>query len=426
MKSFSPTHKVIIRALRDGIEEAYDISRDVITIQTNKAYGRGSGGWQITTTARFVEGGLRWCDILKPNDIVEITLSRGGVGDKPVAAMKGMIDRVSLSQVAAAEGLAHRTVKICGQDMCKLLLVGEIGWDISPAKFMISTTESYWANFLRRMKFISGTPPKLIQDIMDFMAEEIYLIPLEMKWDQYITSDDNWTTFNKEAYLMEQTSIWQAMKRYENAPWNVLWCDTADSGRFCVGLERQPLDGEGRVLRGKDKTVSMSQELMISSDLGVSDSERINLMVLYTDVMTFFSKGNGMELAFTQRECTQYEEASIWRNGYLPRVFESYFWPPEFVDATTKEGKQAVTSAVKPRVDTMWEWVRRNHEYSAGTMTVKGDPRIRAGWKLIDEATGMSYLVEQVSHEYSVFPMPRFVTTLQLTRGQKVKAGTAQ
>lgn len=94
--SYSPNCRVtIFDTQTGGNARFYDVSDDIISLGTIKAYGRCSGTWQIILTyVAMDKDGERYSDKLRVNDTITIELDAGdGSGLKPI--MRGLIDRVS-------------------------------------------------------------------------------------------------------------------------------------------------------------------------------------------------------------------------------------------------------------------------------------------------------------------------------------------
>lgn len=416
---YSSSHKVIIRALDDPGRVKCDLTSDILTIHTSKAYGRGAGGWQITTTSRFADG-KRWYD-LQPNDLIEITMSSGELGAAPVVVMKGLIDRIGMSRVMTPEGQPMRTVKITGQDMGKLLLVGEVGWDISAAQMQVGGGRKMWVSYLRRYTLNGGSPAKLIKELVDIVSQDVKTLREHVECGEWITTEDDWHVFNREAYLLEQTPLWVAMKRFENPPWNILYCDTDDDGIFHIGLEEYPLDDNGLMNHDASATLFIDDADIVSEDIGISDAERVTLMALETPVTSFITQGASVDITLAMEGSTKFDKtkAAIERYGFIPFIFRTEFFPPSFKSRDDQGTNQAaIFGDVSDRANILWNWVQKNHTYRNGTITIHGRPDVRSGWKLVHRDTGTWFLIEQVSHEYALYPLPRFLTTLQVTRGQ--------
>lgn len=457
MNSFSPSHKVVFRELATG-KLKFDASADIVSIQTSKNYGRGVGTWKIILTSKRFADGATYYDNLSPNDLVEIRLSAGGVGDKQVVVMAGLIDRVAYSRSLSENGVIVRNVVLTGSDLGKLLM-SELGWDISAAQMQIGTQN--FVNWVKRYVLLAGTPASLILEIFNIAAADVPPIArlIDTLW---ITYTDDWHTLNESGYLIEQTAIWEAMKRLANEPWNTLYADFDDDSTVLhLGLEKTPIDENGCVLRDRSKTISTDEAVITNTDLGISDTERINLLSLQTPMNDFVSGGIVIDINLTHTESTKLDQESIRIHGFRPHVMETQFFPsvikadlckdpaaqsaigdvyPRSVTASAystpkptgipgidaqnaidvialSDSRNNVYKTISERVQHMWNWFSKNHTYTAGSYSMHGLPRARAGWKLVDESLKMSFLIENVSHNYVVHPLPQFTTQLQVTHG---------
>lgn len=87
--TYNPNHRVIFKDLATG-NVKYDVSADIVSIATNKAYGRAAGTWQIFLTYQLIDG-KRYDELIQPDDLVTIELDAGdGSGLQPV--MIGLVE----------------------------------------------------------------------------------------------------------------------------------------------------------------------------------------------------------------------------------------------------------------------------------------------------------------------------------------------
>ena len=412
MRSFSPSFKVLFRDLNTGTL-LFDATADVVSIQTTKSYGRGCGTWRVALTSKRVKSGRRYDELLVPNNIAEIWMCAGGAGDKSVCVMIGLIDRAACHKVATEEGLIIKQVIISGSDLGKLLMT-EIGWDISAAQMQIGSDN--FVNWINRFALLEGKPSGLVKETFNVAKNGI--TPMSRLIDTaWVEDADDWHTLNESGYMLEQTTIWEAMKRVSNDPWNMLYADFADEGGpLHIGLERLPLDEIGCVLRGPDKTITVPEELIDQVETGVSDAERVNLVTLQTPINTYIADGNAIDITMTHKESTRLDVGSIRSHGFKAYIPQTQFFPPS-VKALNSYVPVDVYRDIAARSDQLWSWFSMNHEYKSGTYTSHGLPHARAGWKFIDEASKESYLIETVAHTLLVHPQVKFTTQFQVTRG---------
>jgi hypothetical protein len=129
-QTYSPRVRVLVKDLETA-QVLYDISDDLTSLSTNKAYGRCSGTWQLMLPyrkwQRFGDEYVGYMDVLQPNQMLTVEMDAGnGAGFFPV--MCGMIDRVSAFRQGG--DVPQRAVKVSGRDMGKLLETHDIAFDI--------------------------------------------------------------------------------------------------------------------------------------------------------------------------------------------------------------------------------------------------------------------------------------------------------
>ncbi len=419
--NFSPKIRVIISDLATMTVKT-TIENDVISLTTTKAYQRCTGSWSLTVTPRKNTSssqyeGLQYDEIIQPNDYIKIVMGSGD-GTFMVAVMAGLVTGVAISRHVGSGGQYQRVIRISGSDLGKMLM-SEIGWDISPAQILVGgNQEQSWQD---RKAMMVGTPAQSVRNIFHRIVEKGFFTISKHIDTSQVRDDDDWIVLESAGYLAKQTPIWQAMMQFENRPYNALWCDTDDIGFFRLGLEAYPLDKFGFVARSANKTITVEDWQITSEDISLNDGERVNLVTLETPILKYTENGYGWPLSLSSKVLTNVDEKSIHLHGFRPHVIHTEFIPPG-----TNESKQNVNVpfTAANRATTFWNWYRVNHELESGSITIHGTPNIRAGWQLNHKSRGMSYLIEQVSHEFHVWPQISFTTTLEITRGRKTQVMT--
>lgn len=414
MVTYSPRHRITIKSMQtgevktDSTGKKVDISDDVLSIVTNKANGRAFGAWQIITTFRQPLDAL-----ISSNDVILIELDAGD-GSGMQAVMLGLVDRVARFQTGTNNGQPHRQYKISGRDMGKLLADIDLGWDISGLKARMNFNSMADAS-VNRIILQSGTAAQLIQRLFEVFQTQTkgayYPRYITADW---IDTDDTWILYDPYLAVIRDTPAWDAMKRVANEPWNRLFTETDAAGRFHLGLERQPITDKGKLNPRQFFTIDALD--IVAEDLGKSDDVRVNLLAHWP--VSYKTVANRqLDIILSNTGLTKFSEASAVANGIHPHVIETQFVPKNFYLDNDPVG-QGSDEAIA-RTEIYWNWYRQNHEYESGSITVHGWPEVRNGNGLLNEATNMEYLIEQVQHSYSVWPQPVFTTTLHLTRGQQ-------
>jgi len=412
MITYRPQHRVIARKLKDN-SVIRDMSDDVISISTNKAYGRMAGVFRIVLTFREIDG-LRYDEILATNDIITIELAAGDGSDMEYV-LCGLIDRVART-CHYPDGRLHRTVTICGQDFGKLLRT-QIGWDISGIRNLMEYGVGMGkivSSYLPRVFNQRGTAAELVTWIFDIFKTQLP----DAFYPQYVglktITDDSWLTYYPAMAGLKGVDAWSAMLSLANRPYNMLTTRTEKNGKFYVILEKFPADENGKLVR--ESYHPIDEEDVVSEDIGFSDHERVNLLCVWPTLYKTFMN-NVLDIALSYPELTKISKDSIQTNGFMADIIEPNYVPLSFA-IEEKEDPQNREDA-SDRADLFWAWNKDNHKYESGVFVVHGRPSVRPGDGLVHLSEDKQYLVEQVGHTYSVFPQPLFVSQLQVTRGQK-------
>jgi hypothetical protein len=422
MTQYVPGHRVIIRDLKTG-DVKFDVSNDLISIATNKAYGRCAGMWQLLLTYREIDG-LRYDQLIQTNDVITIELDGGkGKGLQPV--MIGVVDRPSRT-FNASSNIPQRHVKVCGQDLGKFL-TKDIGWDISGAQVQKvqeqgegAPSKELEANYLARVTLQAGTAKTLIEQLMQIFLKSLSssVVP---KFQFKPTTDDDWQIWDSSLQYIRNTSAWSAMERYAHKPWNMLHADTLDLETFQVILERNPINDQGMLDRPEAATHEIGDEDITQEDVGISDHERINLLC-YWPSMYRVSGDSTIETVMANKDLTWFDEEEIKLHGYCARIIEDNFNPPDVRTPNDENGYDKLVGGAVTRAETYWNWYSMNHELESGTFAIHSNPSIKAGDVLLVRQGTTSirteYLIEQVGHTHTVWPRVTAITMLHVTRGQ--------
>lgn len=425
-RTYKPNHRIVVKDLKTG-DVKFDISDDIISLTTNKAYGRASGAWQMILTWKLVNG-QRYDELIQTDDVVTIELDSGsGLGFVPV--MIGLVDRASQTFTAAGNH-PQRQVKISGQDLGKLLSKHDIGWDVSGAQIQTALSiqgqgdgageTTIAQNYLARITLQAGTAKSIITQLMDLFLKQLDS-SLNWNFDLNCSTDDDWEIWDQALQYIRGTTAWSAMKCYAHEPWNMLHADTVDLTKFQVVLERNPIDDQGMLSRTAARTHTITDGEIVSEDIGKSDCERINLLC-YWPTMYQVAVGGSIDIVMAHPDLTWFDEDEIKLHGYCSKVIPDNFNAPDVKTPNDICGSDKLAALAVPRAETFWNWHSMNHELDSGTFVIHGDPQMKTGDMLLVKQgmtdTYKEFLIEQVAHTYAVWPQPMFTTTLLVTRGQ--------
>lgn len=411
-KSYSPNCRVTVRDLQTNALK-YDLTADIVSVVTSKAYERAYGTWQIQTVARKING-KRYDQLIKVNDVVRIEMDAGS-GDGLVAVMTGLVDRTARIIASDAEGRPLWRMQISGRDIGKLFDL-QLGWDISGVGAQTQHNfglDDISSSYIRRFALSNGTPQDLTRQLFDLWSRQAEGNSFSRYVDaDWIQCDDNWKTFDPALVGVRDTTFWDACMRVSNSPWNILFCDTDLAGKFHLGLIRRPFKDNGKLdLKSFHEIDDVD---VVMEDLGVSDIERVNLLCHWPPNYRVLANSQ-IDIALADKRLTNIDRDSVKTNGVCPLIISPTFVPKNFY--LSDESMLDDTDDAIKRSSIYWNWFRGNHTYESGSVQIHLRPEIRAGDGLLRTDTNMEYHIQQVTNSF-VVPHLHFTTTLSLVRGQ--------
>jgi hypothetical protein len=341
--------------------------------------------------------------------------------------MIGLVDRVSVVRLGGNS--PHRQVKISGQDMGKLLLKHDVGWDIEKFNLMIAKSgdsDKKDAYTQLNRQFDVSLTVKTAKDLVTQLFRDTFQAVLP-KWASLFTLDadavtEDWILWDPAIVNLQGCSIWAILTKVGHLPFNVLTTETRGTQEFLVTLEPQPIDNNGMLVRSPDRQRTIYETDIISDDVGVSDNERVNFL-FYLPQFYLSAAGMSVPVAMAHPDLIQYYKPSIEIHGYCAKTFKDEFVPPSSNRDLGPPDTSAWLLQAKDATVLLWNWYQFNHTYWSGTFQIHLRPDIKAGDELrhdLGNGEIMQYQIEQVSHQYIVWPQPQFTTTLHVTRGQSL------
>lgn len=438
--SYNPKHRVrfyrgdtgedVFEVMRDNVD-VDNISDDLISLVTNKAYGRAAGTWQMTLTCKVVPNVLgvmnTYDEHIMPDDIVTIELDAGG-GDGMKVVMVGLVDRTSVVWQGGA--IPQRQVKITGQDLGKLLLKHDVGWDVVKFNYLQTAdsgdSDAIKINAQLSRQFDPTLTVMTAKNLIERLFQQTFKDMLPT-WAPFFDIDttgttDDWILWNPAIVNLQGCSVWAALTHCMHEPFNVLTTETRGLKDFVVTLEAQPIDDFGRLIRNPDRQHTIYDTDIISDDVGISDNERINFL-FYSPQFYLTSADMPVPVAMAHPDLIEYIDSSIEKHGYCAKTFKDDFVPPIVkwhAPLVLPSNSEWLLSAREAK-SRLWSWYKLNHTYRSGMFQIHLRPEIKAGDELrryFADDKIIQYQIEQVSHHYTVWPQLQFVTTLHVTRGQ--------
>lgn len=462
LTTYSPKVRVTVKDLATGEpktigpKENGDISDDLVSLATNKAYGRAAGTFQMMLIYRQMPVLGTYAETIFTDDLILIEMD-AGAGKGWETVMLGLVDRTSRTFGLEA-GKPQRRVKISGLDLGKLLQKSDIGWDVSGGQVQVSRpaadtikmpennilladTTPPWlqtqyqsqgetgvtkiaTSYMRRIMLSTGTAESLCKQLFKLFQETTRGIPSTLFTFKSTTTDD-WMIWDPSMQFIRETSAWEAMKRHDHQPWNILTTETIDNQTFEVRLERTPHDDKGKLSLPDALFHAITPTDIISEDVGCCDSERINLLCFWPSLYRY-TVSDAVDIVIADPDLTKFNKDSIALHGYCPHTIFDDFIPPSVnlstADRLSPKLYPLMSKNASSRAQIFWNWYSNNHNLSAGTIVIHLSPQIKAGHGLLvqlpDSQEQIEYLVEQVAHQCAFSQTPQFTTTLQVTRGQ--------
>lgn len=289
-QSYTPRVKVVKRDLISNDESYSLLSDEIISITTNKAYGRCSGTWQMILpyySRWYVDNDgkpIIWSNVLEPDHLLIIEMDAGdGSGLKNV--MYGLIDRVSTVRQGGIQ--PQRTVKISGRDLGKLMEKYDVTYDALKIQeeFVKKQDSSPPQKEQTRVRILDpklmiGTSDEIIGHAFAYFWENM---DYGHRFSFVSDTDDTWKILQPNMVQQLHTSFWQYISQADNRPYNMLHNDVDPDvqGQQLLVLEKNPLDDKGELTRDADRSAAIDDTEIISDDLGISDAERVNLLARY-------------------------------------------------------------------------------------------------------------------------------------------------
>jgi hypothetical protein len=407
--SYSPSATVKIQ-LSAYNNDWLDLSLDLVSLATNKTYGRAAGAWNFTIPPRMTKYGKMYDELISTNDVVTIAMDAGD-GNGKTLVMLGLVSRVGNVWSQDGEGRPIRSVRINGMDMGKLLMRHDCGWSITAREGNVGN--AMIQRMSRELRF-TGTANEMVGDIFRtlFLQDVTDMAPY---FEYSPRSDDDWEIFNM-AVFYKTGAVWNAMKQAANEEWNILTTETdpdPDRMKFSVILEKMPIKDNGYL----DREISLTLDPVdiITADIGKCDDERVNYFWLQGD-LTIEGVDPSLPTYMILDGIVNYDEKSVARHGYNGHICNTGF--TKFVPEGRREATTPFLQEMSERSFAMWNRYRYNPELWSGFFKAHLRPQVRAGSAILEKFTQREYFVETVDHSMTFGETPQFTTSLMVSRGQ--------
>lgn len=406
-----------------------------------------------------------WLQVVRPGDWIAISLSQKGTSDKEVRCL-GIIDRVAQTEVVQPDGIRAVTYNISGRDYGKVfesymvyfeqydpnaatqkVLLGEAGVLSLVGRSNESISELIRVFLGGAIESATGTKTQL----------DAFRIPSQLSKDfggngsnkfadiLKIKLDDIPGTKTIRGDFLQDGTLWDTMLLYSNNLVNELYVehtrsdgeiiDTPDDNRLVARLFDKPLvlptltlriypftnkdfevpspfDGVARTFQSLE-TVEITGDDIFNSNIGISDRDMLNYILLYPDIMAANGAAPGIAQLINSSPKFPFLNLGLIRRHGL----RMYRHGMSFVDIGTGSNP--------PEIIHGWNilakhWFLENHNLETGTIMIVGKTDMRVGKRLVINNAKLNnnkeFYIEAVSDEWS-YP-GQWTQTLQLTRGK--------
>lgn len=286
-----------------GNESIIPGSPFLYSVQTQKTLAQPEGKFQVTLAAAgdLFEDGKSWIARLRPNDRVEIRLSRrrlsqGSLPDEEETVMVGLIDRIQENRgVHPESGTPIMTAVVTGSDFSKLLRQAKVTHNT----YLSQINEALLITQLADAQ-VELFDADQILSLFRFAARHHTL-------DLHFTSDngqlrlfaspdgENHATLqpvfpiSDARYLTHQGDFWSLLEQIANRPFCELYFDTI-KGKPTLVFRRTPFGPVGPApawpsLRDLKRHVLTARHYWSTRTLQRSDADLVNVIQVYSQIM---------------------------------------------------------------------------------------------------------------------------------------------
>ena len=409
----------------------FDISQDLKSITTLNNLRNPSGAWTAELAYRKARKGMsdegeaalyKW---INPMDIVEIQLN-----DSNETTMMGMVEQVRNHQYVTSAGVVQG-VKLTGRSLGAM-------WQNDTLKFFpanvtskketeISMEGRLPSGFEKRAfqpkmltkilgEFYGRSPVELIK----FITNDVSAVKIKLAdgrtirdfIDTELTIEEGDKTYSTAGFTYEG-SIWGLLQQVSAKPFYELFTDSRD-GKLILRFRPTPFDkGSWNDLNTWLDGISyhiVPDSDVVSKNLIRSPNESYSIFHVSSVVSAWYGNDAVSEYGMFPPiiDPILYETLGLrllsTRTSLLPLTFDG------------DVGKD-IASIHKKYRNRLYLWYKDNHRFESGTITIKGNDKIRIGERLVlgNRSRTRTFYIEEVSHHW-IYGR-RFTTTLNLTRG---------
>lgn len=386
-------------ALRASVALTPDLDKELISVRTIRDMANDNVVFELELAYR-----QKWIDVIRANDLVEISIcSPPGV---PEVVCVGLVDDARHT-ASVSGGKPARSISVVGRGFNKALANFEIG---ILTEFGANAAEAYGVVH----RTLQGLTPS--GSTIDVIIQKLWS-DLLLKHENYSFNDG--TTYASRArtklscrpeakilyasfYASFQGNLWSLFKDLKSEPFHELFWEVYNGNPTLV-LRPTPFNtAEWSTLPSK----LISVDVISAYDSGVSDLET------YT-VYQVQPAGSDLQLtrAVTESVCRPFWDLNYYKKyGLKALVVQSNY---NLINSSSDV--PGANASLKTLQTDLFNWYIRNNSFYNGSLTIKGDPLMKIGEKIVCEYDGLQYYCESVGHNF--ITGQSYTTDLNITRG---------
>jgi hypothetical protein len=441
VKIFGPTLAAKMWAYADGAE--HDVHGDILSIETDKGLGSPAGTFVVTLDARRDNYGRMWHQRIRPQDYVEIYMSRGPKPQRPKIVMRGFVVNCFSDIEVDRSGHVRRVARINGLDFGKVMLRKSITYTPEANPIYYQAPEFSVGNRLGFMNldgFTGALPPAeftgrfvqaLNRDPALGASHPSRQVP---NLKNFCDVPDSHKLFFINISPVTG-SVQQIVDQFVGKPFNEQFIRDEDDYPTFYWRQAPMRNKHGDTVNGsRAEVVGVGLEEVLHDGTGTSDNEGFCEFFTFGPFLppeAWISAG-ALEGGVARPSGligggNTFGQNPIFRQDIFNRYgFQAlrvnYPIMPFFVDTPAE-----AQNLEKPGTDMLSEVVRLtawlnqvyapNPALESGTISLRGNANVRIGNYLRINEQRREFYVEGVRHSFAIWPEPEFTTEAQVTRG---------
>lgn len=441
-------------------------------VRTSKSVRDAAGGFNISLADKMFNGSSLQMEslygLIEPMDVIEIRMAHAptdpayateyqGFPEKLPIVMRGFVSSVRRSEVMSSDGRPARSIMITGQDYGKLWQMLQIrylanyvmGQELlttlkfaqnygvnsshffTPNEFVKAVVGEVLNKFIDEMRANSGSKDDDGKPVSPVQKIEIYDLTVP---------DAKVSPFGVNAF--SGGTLHQMLSFYGDVgPWNELFLEDREKGVAVVYRPNPFFTPGGDAINpgtgdSKAATVDISDADVVGMDVGRSDANVANYF--WVDNASYsLVQGETLRLqAGTQTPDSyyikDYRNCAPWLYGI--RMMQLQTNQGMRIDGQSAEAKTSgdadLNAWLTGRRKIIVEANRDNVVFESGSMTLKGNERIRAGMYVKLKRGTMEQKVYATRVDHNFMPFRTFTTTVSFERGtgfiERAKRGSGR